>query len=140
MNLKESIQIINDLRLFDWISQDPKESTRLIVNAIAGHLLANKTPYDLRPYIESEYVYDYFLEHGWEIDWFSILSRELIESVELNNNSIAMHINECDPMMDVSTLEKYILFWVHEWHSAAKKRLAEVMLEGEDRQIEEAIA
>ena len=108
MKLSESLALLNDLRITDWISRDTEDSTRLVINAIAGHFLEGKDPYDFRPFIESEYVNDYFIEHLWEIDWFSILSGDFVEAVELNINSIAISINDHDPMMGVKEAEKYV--------------------------------
>ena len=125
MKLGESIELINDLGIIDWMSRDLDETTRLIVNAVAGYLFEDEAPCNFRPYIESEYVYDYFMEHSWEIDWYSILSRDFVEAVALNINSIAMTINDYDPMMSVEETERYVESWAHEWRSEVRNKFAE---------------
>jgi hypothetical protein len=127
MKLSESLALLNDLGITDWISRDTEESTRLVVNAIAGYFLESKDPYDFRPGIESDYVNDYFIDHSWEIDWFSILSLDFVEAVELNINSIALSINDSDPMMSVKETENYIESWVHEWRQNVRDKLTEEM-------------
>lgn len=127
MKLSESLVLLNELGITDWISRDTEESTRFIVNAIAQHFLESKDPYDFRPSTFSDYVNVYFIEHSWEIDWFHLLSHEFVEAVELNINSIAISINSYDPMMSVEKTEKYVDNWVHEWRQKARDKLAEAM-------------
>lgn len=127
MKLSESLALLNDLGITDWMLRDTEESTRVVVNAIAEHLLESNTPYDSRPFIESEYVYDYFFEHSWEVDWFSLLSGDFVDAVELNINSIAISINTHDPMMSVKDTENYVLSWVQEWQQKVRGKLSEAM-------------
>jgi len=127
MKLSENLALLNDLGITDWISRDTEESTRLVVNAIAEHFLESKDPYDFRPFIASDYVNDYFIDNSWEIDWFSILSLDFVEAVGLNINSIALSINDSDPMMSVKETENYVASWVHEWRQTVRKKLAEAM-------------
>ena len=127
MKLSESLELLNDLGMIDWFSRDTEISTRLVVNAIAEYLFESNDPFDFRPYIESEFVYDYFMENSWEIDWYSILSREFIEAVELDINSIASSINDSDSMMGVQETESYVRSWVHEWRGKVRKKLIQEM-------------
>ncbi len=125
MKLSESLELLNDLGITDWISRDTGEFTRLAVNAIAEYFLEDPDPFNFRPYIESDFVYDYFLEHAWEIDWYSILSRDFVDTVELNINSIALSVNDSDPLMGVKETERYVELWVHEWRLKVRTKLSE---------------
>lgn len=96
MKLSESLQLLNDLGITDWASKDTNEFTRLVINAAAEYLLESNDPFEFRPYIESDSVYNYFVDHSWELDWYTILSGSFIEVVELNINMIAFSINDVD--------------------------------------------
>jgi hypothetical protein len=127
MKFSESIELLSDLGMIEWMSRDIDESTRLVINAVGEYFFEDNDPYDFRPYIESEYVYDYFRENSWEIDWYSILSRDFVESVELNINSIAISINAYDPMMGIEETESYVESWVHEWRAKVVSMFKEQM-------------
>lgn len=125
MKLSESIDLLNSLGMIDWMVSNPEKPTQVIVNSIARHFFEERTPLDFRPFIESEYVYDYFLAHDWEIDWYSILSRDFVERVEVEIGSIALNLNDHDPMMSAEDFEKCVIDWVHEWRQEVKSRLAD---------------
>lgn len=125
MKLSESLELLNDLGITDWIARDMEEATRLAVNAIAEHFLGDSDPFNFRPYIESEFVYDYFIENSWEIDWYSLLSGDFADDVELDITSIALSINDSDPFMGVKETERYVELWVQEWRHNGRKKLSE---------------
>ncbi|WP_205341536.1 hypothetical protein [Denitrificimonas caeni] len=123
MKLSESLQLLNDLGITDWASKDTNEFTRLVINAAAEYLLESNDPFEFRPYIESDSVYNYFVDHSWELDWYTILSGSFIEAVELNINMIAFSINDFDPLMSVEDTKAYVELWVRDWESNVRTKL-----------------
>ena len=123
MKLSESLQLLNDLGITDWASKDTNEFTRLVINAAAEYLLVSNDPFEFRPYIESDSVYNYFVDHSWELDWYTILSGSFIEVVELNINMIAFSINDFDPLMSVEDTKAYVELWVRDWESNVRTKL-----------------
>lgn len=123
MKLSESLQLLNDLGITDWASKDTNEFTRLVINAAAEYLLESNDPFEFRPYIESDSVYNYFVDHSWELDWYTILSGSFIEVVELNINMIAFSINDVDPLMSVEDTKAYVELWVRDWESNVRTKL-----------------
>ena len=123
MKLSESLQLLNDLGITDWASKDTNELTRLVINAAAEYLLESNDPFEFRPYIESDSVYNYFVDHSWELDWYTILSGSFIEAVELNINMIAFSINDFDPLMSVEDTKAYVELWVRDWESNVRTKL-----------------
>ena len=123
MKLSESLQLLNDLGITDWASKDTNEFTRLVINAAAEYLLESNDPFEFRPYIESDSAYNYFVDHSWELDWYTILSGSFIEAVELNINMIAFSINDFDPLMSVEDTKAYVELWVRDWESNVRTKL-----------------
>lgn len=86
-------------------------------------MLESNDPFEFRPYIESDSVYNYFVDHSWELDWYTILSGSFIEAVELNINMIAFSINDFDPLMSVEDTKAYVELWVRDWESNVRTKL-----------------
>ena len=123
MNISESMNLLEKIGVAKWALEDIQMATQIFVEAVAEYHLANTNPLDLRPFIESDYVHGYFIEFGWEIDWYLLVSGEFSKAVEDEIKSIAQSANEVDPLMSVADFEQYILDWVYEWTARAQTTL-----------------
>lgn len=123
MGLQDSLALLNKLGLIEWLSRDTKGSTRFLINSIARDLLSGINPFDCRPAIRVGIIYDFFYQNRWTIDWFDLLSGEFVNAVELNANSIALDINDHEPMMGIENAEEMIVSFAKQWESNAKNAL-----------------
>lgn len=116
--------MLNRLKLTDWIVNNPEETMSIFLTGFFEYHFEDKSCYDFMPFTAKESVSDYF-QNVWDLDWLDVLSGKFYEDVELNIDTIAMAIEDHEPVMSREEIESYVLGWVREWcgniRSAATK-------------------
>lgn len=122
MKLFEKLNILDNLKIIDWFSESKNdESVRVIVNSLATYFLEDKTVIDYTPVTHFEEVYDHFVNTGYDLDWYDMVTLKFLESIELNIGYAVHCITYSQFDLSKDETEKYVLNWVEEWCSNCRK-------------------
>lgn len=117
MQIHESLALLNDLHLIEWLSQDVESSTRTFVNALVSDLLETEDPREYLPSSWSDAVIQVMANEVLLEDWFDLLSGRFRDTVELNADSIGFAISGCDSMLTDREGKQVAIDSAQEWES-----------------------
>src|SRR5690554_4923012 len=117
MQIHESLALLNDLHLIEWLSQDVESSTRTVVNALVSDLLETDDPRECRPASWSDAVIQVMTNEVFLEDWFDLLSGRFRDAIELNADSIGFAISGYDSMLTDREGKKVAIDSAHGWES-----------------------
>lgn len=120
MQLHESLALLNDLHLIEWLSRDVESSTRTIMNALVSELLETDDPVEYQPASWSDAVIEVMTNQVMPVDWFDLCNGCLYDVVELNAQSIGSAISDLDSMLTDEEAKQTALTYAKEWESKAK--------------------
>ena len=127
MKIHESLALLNDLHLIEWLTRDVEESTRTIVNALVSELLETDDPVEYQPASWSDAVIEVMTTEFMPEDWFDLVNGNFYEAVELNSQSIGFCISNHDSMMTDEEAKQAALTYAKEWESKAKFALKQAI-------------
>lgn len=117
MQIHESLALLNDLHLIEWLSQDVESSTRTVVNALVSDLLETEDPREYLPSSWSDAVIQVMTNEVLLEDWFDLLSGRFRDTVELNADSIGFAISGYDSMLTDREGKQVAIDSAQEWES-----------------------
>lgn len=129
MSVPESLSLLNELGMVEWLSNDVAASTQLIVNAVAAELLDTDDPTDFMPRgLEwPEAITDTLPDQVGCDSWFDLLSENILEAVELNADAIGRSISDHDSMLTDREAIDLAQQFANEWTRYARASLREAM-------------
>lgn len=129
MPVHESLSLLNELGVVEWLSNDVAASTRLIVNAVAAALLDTENPADFMPRdLEWPKAVTDTLPNQIECDdWFDLLSGGVMETVVLNADAIGYSISDHDSMLTHARASHLALRFARAWTNLASDAFSKAM-------------
>lgn len=120
MQIHESLALLNELNLIEWLSRDVESSTRLVINALVGCLLDTDDPVEYLPSSPSDAVVEVLTNQRLNKDWFELVSGSLFDGVELNAQSIGYSISDLDSMLTDEEAKQAAVAFAKDWESQAR--------------------
>lgn len=101
-----------------WIVNNKDDAAELFIDAWADLHLPGSSPLDFMPIPHDEAVRDHFLESGYDLTWYELVSGAFYEMVELNLDSIAHSIHDhCTSYLSEQDNSELTIEWVADWQA-----------------------
>jgi len=120
MQIHESLALLNELNLIEWLSRDVEASTRLVINALVVSLLDTDDPVEYLPSSPSDAVVEVLTNQRLNKDWFELVSGSFFDDVELNAQSIGYSISDLDSMLTDEEAKQAAVAFAKDWESQAR--------------------
>jgi hypothetical protein len=120
MQIHESLALLNELNLIEWLSRDVEASTRLVINALVVSLLDTDDPVEYLPSSPSDAVVEVLTNQRLNKDWFELVSGSFFDGVELNAQSIGYSISDLDSMLTDEEAKQAAVAFAKDWESQAR--------------------
>ena len=82
MKLSQKIEVFEQVGLIEWfVNNSDQEKMRFLINRLADEVFDNEDYFSFLPGEYFDSLYFHFLEAGYDIDWFSLLSGEFADQI-----------------------------------------------------------